>query len=141
MSPIPMICNCKNDISLSEMVLNNTYKCAHINGLISPLILVRPFSKFSTNINDICVIKLHLFYLELNNKLKMRTQNSNLWLNQSSHFLQYFKRDQSRSNKSQNKVNITTFLSQILQRRPCPCKLGSGYVPTHRHYSKTTASH
>ena len=23
------------------------------------------------------------------------------------------------------------FLSQILQRRPCPCKLSSGYVPRH----------
>ena len=44
--------------------LNNTYKCAHINGLISSLILVRSFSNFSTNINDMYVIKLHLFYFE-----------------------------------------------------------------------------
>ena len=32
---------------------------------------------------------------------------------------------------SQNKVNITIFLSQILQRRPCSCKISSGYVPPH----------
>ena len=30
-------------------------------------------------------------------------------------------------NESQNKVSITRFLSQILQRRPC--KLSSGYPP------------
>ena len=29
----------------------------------------------------------------------------------------------------QNKVNITIFLCQILQRHPCPCKLSSRYVP------------
>ena len=51
----------RDTIPNSKSTLNNTYKCAHINRLISPLILVRSFFKFSTN--DMCVIKLHLFYL------------------------------------------------------------------------------
>ena len=35
-------------------------------------------------------------------------------------FFQYFSIDQTWSNISQNKVHITIFFSQILQRRPCP---------------------
>ena len=30
----------------AQSTLNNTYKCAHINGFIYPLILVRSFSNF-----------------------------------------------------------------------------------------------
>ena len=45
-------------------------------------------------------------------------------------FFQYFRRHQPWSNISQNKVNITIFFSQILQRRPCPCKLSSRFVPS-----------
>ena len=33
-------------MAVHDNTLNNTYKCAHINGLISPLILVRSFSDF-----------------------------------------------------------------------------------------------
>ena len=33
-------------LQTSYITLNNTYKCAHINGLISSLILVRSFSNF-----------------------------------------------------------------------------------------------
>ena len=46
-------------------------------------------------------------------------------------FFQYFRRDQAWSDISQYKVNITIFLSQNLQRRPCSCKLNSRYVPPH----------
>ena len=56
-------------------------------------------------------------------------------------FFQYFRKDQTWSNISQNKVNIAIFLSQGLQRRPCPCKLSSWYVPHTVHYGKTTSSH
>ena len=34
--------------------LNNTYKCAHINGLISSLILVRSFSNFNKYKRHVC---------------------------------------------------------------------------------------
>ena len=44
-------------------------------------------------------------------------------------FYQYFRRGQTWSNFSQNKVNIRIFSSKILQWRPCPCKLSSGYIP------------
>ena len=47
---------------------------------------------------------------------------------QNSHFFQYFRRDQTRWNIS---VSITIFLSQIRQRRQCPSKLSSGFVPPH----------
>ena len=52
-------CSFDGEVRASYSTLNNTYKCAHINGLISPLIF-----KFSTDINDMCVKKLTLFYFE-----------------------------------------------------------------------------
>ena len=103
-----------------------TYKWAHISVNTGQIIF-----KYSTNINHSCVIKLHLFYLELNKKLKNANAKFKFMAKSKFTFFQYFRRDQTGSNISQNKVNITIFISQILQRRPCPCKLRSGYVLPH----------
>ena len=37
--------------------LNNIYNCTHINGLISPFLVVRSFSNFQQIEKNMCVIK------------------------------------------------------------------------------------
>ena len=82
-------------MTLADSTINNTYKCAHINALISPLILVGSFFKFSTNINDMCVIKMHLFYFEYNKKLKHANAKFKFMVKSKFTFFQYFRRDQT----------------------------------------------
>ena len=103
-----------------------TYKWADLSLNTGQIIF-----KFSTNINDMCVINFHLFYFELNKTLKNANEKFKFMVKSKFTFFQYFRRDQTRSNISQNKLNITIFLSQILQRLPSPCKLTSRYVPPH----------
>ena len=66
--------------------------------------------KFSTNINDMCVIKLHLFDFEKNKKLKYVNAKLKFMVKLKFTFFQYFRRDQTWSNISKNKVNITIYL-------------------------------
>ena len=51
--------------------------------------------KFSTNINDMCVINFHLFYFELNKTLKNANEKFKFMVKSKFVFFQYFRRDQT----------------------------------------------
>ena len=80
---------------LETCTLNNTYKCAHINRLISPQILARSFSNFQ-QIYTAC--ELNNCILFISNKIKkVKTANAKFKLMVKSKFTfsQYFSRDQA----------------------------------------------
>ena len=51
--------------------------------------------KFSTNINGMSVIKLHLFYFKLNKKLKNANAKLKFMVKSKFTVFQYFRRDQA----------------------------------------------
>ena len=120
-----------------------TYKWAHFSVNTSTVQII---FKFSTNINDMCVIKLHLFCFKYNKKLlKKGERKIQIYGKIKVHIFSYTLKETKLDRiYHKNEVNIQIFLSQILQRHPCPIvhvNLVAGMFPRTVQYGKTMASH